>query len=425
MSATDPAAHFFFELKPRLAAKVGAGGVSSPSATTIPHTFVGLTEGNAYVVTANRTDSTGTTKYPLNSTETFIGKVSGSNFINCVRNLEGVAQAWAADTVLEILVSATGWNKLLEGLAVEHNQDGTHNLPTFPTKAGVQSSSYVYADDSGSNDTYVIALTPAIADYATGMEIAFKANTTNTGPCTLNVNTKGAISLKIYKDGVKIDPPNNYINAGQIVKVVYDGTDFQILSLVNSDGWVDLTDGATINIDLSLGRKFRIKALGGNRTLTVSNIPKPGCVFLLEIGQDGTGTRLISVWFTGDSTFATTDVNAGTDIITVGTDIPTGTPIKFSSTGTAPAGLTAGTKYYAIRQSTTTIKVASSLANAQAGTAIDITDQGSGTHTILRLIRWKADTEPTLSTGKYKVDTLGFTVIEEKAFRGYTVGMDG
>lgn len=116
----------FIEAKARLAGKVGAGGVASPSATTIPHTFVGLTDGNVYIVTANRTDATGTVKNPVNSTETFIGKVSSGNFINCVRGVEGTAQAWAADTVLEILFTATGWNKLIEGLEVEHNQDGTH-----------------------------------------------------------------------------------------------------------------------------------------------------------------------------------------------------------------------------------------------------------------------------------------------------------
>lgn len=116
----------FFEAKARLTGKVGAGGVASESATTIPHTFVGLTEGNAYIVTANRTNSTGTEKHPLNETETFIGKVSSNNFINCVRAVEGVAQAWAADTVLEILVTATGWNKLIEGILAEHNEDGTH-----------------------------------------------------------------------------------------------------------------------------------------------------------------------------------------------------------------------------------------------------------------------------------------------------------
>lgn len=123
-----------FEAKARLAGKVGAGGVTSTSASTIPHTFVGLNDGDCFIVTANRTNATGTVKNQLNETETFIGKVSAGNFIECVREVEGSAQAWAADTVLEILFTATGWNKLIEHLLVQHNQDGTHkSLPYLPT----------------------------------------------------------------------------------------------------------------------------------------------------------------------------------------------------------------------------------------------------------------------------------------------------
>lgn len=115
-----------FEALPRLAGKVGATGVTSDSATTIPHTFVGLTEGHCYIVTANRTNAAGTVKNQLSQTETFIGKASTTNFIECVRAVEGAAQAWAADTVLEVLFTATSWNKLLEHLLVEHGQDGKH-----------------------------------------------------------------------------------------------------------------------------------------------------------------------------------------------------------------------------------------------------------------------------------------------------------
>lgn len=54
--------------------------------------------------------------------------------------------------------------------------------------AQVQNGSYLYAEDAGANDTYVITLVPAITAYTTGMRILFKAATSNTGACTLNVN---------------------------------------------------------------------------------------------------------------------------------------------------------------------------------------------------------------------------------------------
>lgn len=71
-----------------------------------------------------------------------------------------------------------------------------------------------------------------------------------------------------------------------------------------------------------------------------------------------------------------------TERITVANDIPTGTEIVFSSTGAVPAPLVASTVYYAIRVDATTIKAATNPVNAAAGTAINLTDVGSGTHTL-------------------------------------------
>lgn len=96
-------------------------------------------------------------------------------------------------------------------------------------------------------------------------------------------------------------------------------------------------------------------------------------------------------------TFATTDVNTTTDVITVAINIPTGTPVSFSTTTTIPAGLVAGTIYYAINQSSTTIKVATTYANAIAGTAVDITSQGTGTHTVYQGVN---DNDELWGTGR-------------------------
>lgn len=80
---------------------------------------------------------------------------------------------------------------------------------------------------------------------------------------------------------------------------------------------------------------------------------------------------------------ATGAVNVATNEITVTESYATADPIVFRSSGAVPTGLTANTTYYAIRVSATVIKVASSAANASAGTAIDITGTGSGTHSLI------------------------------------------
>lgn len=80
--------------------------------------------------------------------------------------------------------------------------------------------------------------------------------------------------------------------------------------------------------------------------------------------------------------FTNANVNTSTDVVTVGANMPTGTPFTISTSGTISTGLSTGVTYYAINQSGTTIKVASSLVNANAGVAIDITAAGSGTFVV-------------------------------------------
>lgn len=235
-----------FEAKPRLAGKVGAGGVASTTATTIPHTFVGLTEGNCYIVTANRTNAGGTTKNPVDQTETFIGKVSGANFINCIRAVEGVAQAWSADTVLEILFTASGWNKLIEALEVEHNADGKHKN----IASGVEI-------DTGTDNEKIV--TPkAIADSKVVKETATQTltNKTLTSPTINNPTTKA---------------------------------NKQVVVSVNA------TVGGTTTLDLSAGGIQNIAMGAGNTTIALSNV-SVGQPFIISITQDSTGSRTVT-WF--------------------------------------------------------------------------------------------------------------------------------
>lgn len=71
-----------------------------------------------------------------------------------------------------------------------------------------------------------------------------------------------------------------------------------------------------------------------------------------------------------------------TDELTIAAEYHTGDLVRVSTTGTLPAGLAVSTNYWVIAVTATEIKLATSLENALLGTAIDITDTGSGTHTI-------------------------------------------
>lgn len=92
----------------------------------------------------------------------------------------------------------------------------------------------------------------------------------------------------------------------------------------------------------------------------------------------GTGSRVLI----NSNTF-TASSSSGL-LLTYTNDFNTFTKVRFSNSGGAlPTGLSAGTDYYLVRVSATTARVATSLANAIAGTVVAFTDAGTGTHTLM------------------------------------------
>lgn len=92
--------------------------------------------------------------------------------------------------------------------------------------------------------------------------------------------------------------------------------------------------------------------------------------------EDGTSQNC------GPLTFADFNVNTGSDqVVMTDHDFVTGDAGELSNTnGTLPAGLTAGT-YYIIRVDANTVRFATTFANSQSNTAVDITAAaGGGTH---------------------------------------------
>lgn len=87
------------------------------------------------------------------------------------------------------------------------------------------------------------------------------------------------------------------------------------------------------------------------------------------------------------SAFSDFTADAGTDVLTHSNiNLFPYTRVQVSTTTTLPGGLAAATDYYVIKVSDTECKLATSYANAVAGTNIDITTAGSGTHTINTLL---------------------------------------
>lgn len=73
--------------------------------------------------------------------------------------------------------------------------------------------------------------------------------------------------------------------------------------------------------------------------------------------------------------------DAGELLLTYSGDITNFSKVRFTTTGTLPGGLSLLTDYWLVRMTAGTCRVATSLANAQAGTTINYSTAGSGTHT--------------------------------------------
>lgn len=86
---------------------------------------------------------------------------------------------------------------------------------------------YDYAASSAGSDTYAITVTPAPTAYVTGQVFRFKADVANTGAATLNVNSLGAKSILRPNGSALADGD---IAASQVLEVIYDGTQFLLLS---------------------------------------------------------------------------------------------------------------------------------------------------------------------------------------------------
>lgn len=116
-----------------------------------------------------------------------------------------------------------------------------------------------------------------------------------------------------------------------------------------------------------------VDVVGFYRVTSVTTITAQGTTNTL--GQSDT--------FTAD---ASTDICIYTSTASYPSNILTGTRVRLTTTTTLPAGLSLATDYYVIRVNDSTFKLATSYANARAGTQINITDAGTGTHTITWLL---------------------------------------
>ncbi len=181
---------------------------------------------NAYVVTLSPVPGSYTTGMAISV------KITNTNTTASTINVNGLG----TKNIKYLNAGAIAAGDLVAGGISHLIYDGTQfqlldpativtSTGSYATQAGVQDQSYIYAADGGSANAYAVTLSPAAASYVTGMKISTKIANANTGASTINVNSLGTKSIKRMNGSALLA---NDLLAGQVVFLVYDGTNFQL-----------------------------------------------------------------------------------------------------------------------------------------------------------------------------------------------------
>ena len=239
-----------------------------------------------------------------------------------------------------------------------------------------------------------------VADYGTGVAHTFttaqiNGNVTGAGNVTIAsgsvlVTGTGTQFTKILKvgDRFRLFPPNTTKTHGVVQFAAADintGTD-QIAkahTFPTGQAVVFSAGGGTAPTGLVEGTTYFVRAVSTTAiTLHTTFVGARDNSAVVDITAAGTGTAftLDANTINLDLTFAASDINTGTDVITKAHSFTTGTQVIFNNGGgTSPTGLVSNDSYFVRNTSFTSFTLHPTKADAEAGTAtVDITAAGTG-----------------------------------------------
>jgi hypothetical protein len=195
-----------------------------------------------------------------------------------------------------------GSNTTISGISIaEGCPPGNVNDALRQLMADIATGATIQAapTSSGSANAYLVTLAPVPTAYAVGMQFDFIVSFANTGAATINVNSLGA--KNIFKQGPSGPTAltGSELQIGQAVTLVYDGTQFQIISDLGatSIGWVvaggtaDTLTAAIPVASLTDGLFVRVRATAANATTTPTlNVNSLGAKTITKRG----GTALVA-----------------------------------------------------------------------------------------------------------------------------------
>lgn len=231
--------------------------------------------------------------------------------------------------------------------------DGTNDITIGQLDASnniFKSASYLsagYDTDAVGTDAYAINPDVAVSSLVEGMRFVFKVGTANTGAATLNVSGTGAVPLKKNYDE---DLVTGDIVANQIIEVVYDGTNYQVVSPLGGSnvptgsitaygsssaptGWL-VCDGSAVSRSTYSGL-FNIigTSYGSGDGSTTFNLPD--LVGRVPVGLDSGGSRVSSNNTIGDSSGDETHTLSKSELPATGLNSSSGSGFVVTPSGVA------------------------------------------------------------------------------------------
>jgi hypothetical protein len=173
--------------------------------------------------------------------------------------------------------------------------------PTIRQIMGATKRAYVQNNaiytSTGSAGNYVLTYAVAPSGLSKGIFYSFWPNHTNTGAATLNINALGAKSI-IRNDGAALTA--SQITTGNVVTVVYDGTNFRLQSPTTNPTFTGQVDvGSLVSAGSITGTAGNLSSLGVTGDITLAGTLKVSPTNGINFANDDTITYddSINTWF--------------------------------------------------------------------------------------------------------------------------------
>lgn len=168
----------------------------------------------------------------------------------------------------------------------------------------VQKNSFTWCGFSGGTvSNLTLTPTPAITAYTTGQRFQFQSTGTNTGAATVNVSGLGVKNIKKEIGGAVVSTVANDIINATTIDIIYDGTQFILLTKNTYSHGADVASATTTVLDTTTGDLVDVT---GTTSITAITLAEG---------------RQCTVRFTGILTLA----NGASLILPTGADITTAT----------------------------------------------------------------------------------------------------